>query len=73
VQVPRYVRLNRVIRDFPTTNVVAGNKKANLRQIALQRMADRGLSCQCIRCREVRRRLTGRWNIFWAMRRRTAV
>ncbi len=55
VQVPRYVRLNRVIRDFPTNNVVAGNKKANLRQIALQRMADRGLSCQCIRCREVRR------------------
>jgi elongator complex protein 3 len=55
VQVPRYVRLNRVIRDFPTTNVVAGNKKANLRQIALNRMADRGLRCQCIRCREVRR------------------
>ncbi|MCA9945902.1 MAG: tRNA uridine(34) 5-carboxymethylaminomethyl modification radical SAM/GNAT enzyme Elp3 [Anaerolineales bacterium] len=55
VQVPRYVRLNRVIRDFPTTNVVAGNKKANLRQIALNRMAERGLQCNCIRCREVRR------------------
>ncbi|VAW39149.1 histone acetyltransferase, ELP3 family [hydrothermal vent metagenome] len=55
VQVPRYVRLNRVIRDFPTTNVVEGNKKANLRQIALQRMAKQGLRCQCIRCREVRR------------------
>jgi len=54
-QVPRYVRLNRVIRDFPTTNVVEGNKKANLRQIALQRMAKQGLRCQCIRCREVRR------------------
>ena len=55
VQTPRYVRLNRVIRDFPTTNVVAGNKKANLRQIAQQRMQERGLHCQCIRCREVRR------------------
>ena len=55
VQTPRYVRLNRVIRDFPTTNVVAGNKKANLRQIAQQRMQERGLRCQCIRCREVRR------------------
>ena len=54
-QVPRYVRLNRVIRDFPTTNVVEGNKKANLRQIAQQRMAERGLRCQCIRCREIRR------------------
>lgn len=55
VKTPRYVRLNRVIRDFPTTNVVAGNKKANLRQIAQQRLRERGLRCQCIRCREVRR------------------
>ncbi|HEX6386860.1 MAG TPA: tRNA uridine(34) 5-carboxymethylaminomethyl modification radical SAM/GNAT enzyme Elp3 [Anaerolineae bacterium] len=54
-QTPRYVRLNRVIRDFPTTNVVAGNKKANLRQVAQQRMREQGLRCQCIRCREVRR------------------
>lgn len=54
-QVPRYVRLNRVIRDFPTTNVVEGNKKANLRQVAQERLIARGTPCQCIRCREVRR------------------
>ena len=54
-QTPRYVRLNRVIRDFPTTNVVAGNKKANLRQVAQRRMKKRGLKCHCIRCREIRR------------------
>lgn len=52
---PRYTRLTRVIRDIPTTNVVEGNKKANLRQIAQQRMAKRGLRCDCIRCREVGR------------------
>jgi elongator complex protein 3 len=55
VQVPAYVRINRVVRDIPTTNVVAGMKRANLRQIAQQRMAERGLICRCIRCREVRR------------------
>ena len=55
VQTPRYVRLTRVIRDFPTTHVVEGNKKANLRQIAQQQMQKRGLHCQCIRCREIRR------------------
>ena len=54
-QVPRFVRLNRVVRDFPTTNVVAGNKKANLRQIAQSRLCERGTPCRCIRCREVRR------------------
>lgn len=52
---PRYTRLTRVIRDIPTTNVVEGNKKANLRQIAQQRMVNRGLRCECIRCREIRR------------------
>lgn len=54
-QVPRYVRLNRVIRDFPTTNVVEGNKKANLREVAQHMLQERGLRCQCIRCREIRR------------------
>lgn len=54
-QTPRYVRLNRVIRDFPTTNVVEGNKKANLRQIAQQEIKKRGLTLQDIRFREVRR------------------
>jgi elongator complex protein 3 len=54
-RVPRFVRINRVIRDIPTTNVVAGFKKANLRQIAQERMREKGLHCQCIRCREIRR------------------
>jgi elongator complex protein 3 len=54
-QTPRWVRLNRVIRDFPTTNVVAGNKKANMRQLAQQEMKRRGLRGQDIRNREIRR------------------
>jgi elongator complex protein 3 len=54
-QVPPYVRINRVIRDIPTTNVVAGMKKANLRQVVQTRMRRRGQRCRCIRCREVRR------------------
>ena len=54
-QTPRYVRLNRIIRDIPTTRVVEGNKKANMRQMAQQQLKKRGMRCQCIRCREVRR------------------
>ncbi|MBX3054965.1 MAG: tRNA uridine(34) 5-carboxymethylaminomethyl modification radical SAM/GNAT enzyme Elp3 [Anaerolineae bacterium] len=54
-QVPRYVRVNRVIRDFPTTNVVAGNKKANLRQVATARVEADGRALQDIRAREIRR------------------
>ena len=55
VSTPRYVRLTRVIRDIPTNNVIEGNKKANLRQIAQQRMTKRGQVCHDIRSREIRR------------------
>ena len=54
-QTPPWVRINRVVRDIPTTNVVAGMKKANLRQMAQQQMAQMGEPCRCIRCREIRR------------------
>ncbi|MGD2143032.1 MAG: tRNA uridine(34) 5-carboxymethylaminomethyl modification radical SAM/GNAT enzyme Elp3 [Anaerolineae bacterium] len=49
-----YCRLNRLMRDIPAPNIVAGVKKSNLRQIAQQHLAQEGLGCRCIRCREVR-------------------
>ncbi len=52
--IPRYCRVNRVIRDIPSTNVVEGNKRTSLRQDVHREMARRGTHCQCIRCREVR-------------------
>ncbi len=54
--VPRYCRINRVIRDIPAQNIVAGSRTSNLRQVVQAVMAKRGLRCQCIRCREVRGR-----------------
>lgn len=52
--IPRYCRVNRIIRDIPSTNVVEGNKRTSLRQDVHQRLAERGEACHCIRCREVR-------------------
>lgn len=51
--IPRYCRVNRVIRDIPSTYVVEGNKRTSLRQDVQREMTRRGTSCQCIRCREV--------------------
>lgn len=62
-QTPRWVRLNRVIRDFPTTNVVAGNKKANMRQLAQREMEQRGLRGMDIRKREIRREKVSRQDL----------
>jgi elongator complex protein 3 len=46
--VPKYLRIIRLIRDIPGESIEAGNKITNLRQI----MKDRGVKCDCIRCRE---------------------
>jgi elongator complex protein 3 len=53
-KVPRYCRLNRVIRDIPSNNVVAGNKRTSLRMDVKKILEARGTPCECIRCREVR-------------------
>ena len=54
--IPRYCRVNRVIRDIPSTYVVEGNKRTSLRQDVQQELQRRGTRCECIRCREVRDR-----------------
>lgn len=52
--IPRYCRLNRLMRDIPAPDIIAGVKKSNLRQIVRRHMADHQMNCSCIRCREVR-------------------
>ncbi|MEW6286896.1 MAG: tRNA uridine(34) 5-carboxymethylaminomethyl modification radical SAM/GNAT enzyme Elp3 [Chloroflexota bacterium] len=52
--IPRYCRVNRVIRDIPSTNVVEGNRRTSLRQDVQDEMRRRGTQCQCVRCREVK-------------------
>jgi elongator complex protein 3 len=52
--IPVYCRVNRVIRDIPSTHVVEGNRRTSLRQDVQVELARRGTPCRCIRCREVR-------------------
>ncbi|MDO8571384.1 MAG: tRNA uridine(34) 5-carboxymethylaminomethyl modification radical SAM/GNAT enzyme Elp3 [bacterium] len=51
--VPPHVRIARVIRDIPSTEITAGNKVTNLRENILTHMRRTGMRCRCIRCREV--------------------
>ena len=48
--VPPYVRISRLIRDIPATSIVAGPNISNLRQL----IQNKGIKCNCIRCREIR-------------------
>lgn len=54
--IPQYCRVNRVIRDFPSTHVVEGNRRTSLRQDVHRELSRRGTRCNCIRCREIRGR-----------------
>lgn len=54
VRTPKYVRLNRIIRDIPAGHVVAGSTASNLREVVKKRLKEEDRECQCIRCREVR-------------------
>jgi elongator complex protein 3 len=52
--IPRYCRVNRVVRDIPSTHVVEGSKRSSLRQDVQLELQRRGENCSCIRCREIR-------------------
>jgi elongator complex protein 3 len=54
--VPEWCRIQRVDRDIPTTHVLAGVEKSNLRQLVQERLAEQERTCRCIRCREVGQR-----------------
>ncbi len=60
--VPRYVRISRVLRDIPP-QFITGGPKNSLRGLLRERLQERGLECQCIRCREYGHRARDGWEI----------
>ena len=49
-----WVRIQRLVRDIPGTDIEAGYSKiSNLRQILHNKMKKEGLVCHCIRCMEI--------------------
>ncbi len=51
---PRYCRLSRVIRDIPSNEIAAGNKKTNLREVVEEYLRKKGIESQDIRSREIK-------------------
>lgn len=51
-----WIRLNRVIRDIPTTEIFGGNQNISLRGQLQKELIRRGTPCKCIRCREIKTR-----------------
>ena len=57
---PRYCRFTRVIRDFSAGDIVVGNRKGNLREVAERQLRERGVISREIRSREIRDRSVSR-------------
>ena len=63
-KVPYHVRINRVIRDIPHCTetgfkyIYGGNNVTNLRQVLDEKMKHDKKFCRCIRCREVKNKLS---------------
>jgi len=51
--IPKYCRIQRLGRDIPATEVEAGCKKTNLRELVQEKARKLKIKCNCIRCREV--------------------
>ncbi|NCC70084.1 tRNA uridine(34) 5-carboxymethylaminomethyl modification radical SAM/GNAT enzyme Elp3 [bacterium] len=60
---PYWVRINRLIRDIPSTSIEYGNKIPNLREIIKREMLKNGDSCNCIRCREIKEEIINKDDI----------
>lgn len=52
---PPWVRIDRLVRDISKQWVSAGTHATNMRQVIQAELLQEGISCRCIRCREVRR------------------
>jgi ELP3 family radical SAM enzyme/protein acetyltransferase len=53
-QVKPWIRINRVIRDIPTKEIIGGTQSTGMRDIVLREMEKENLPCRCLRCREVK-------------------
>ena len=51
--VPRWLRIMRIQREIPKEEIVTGVRSGNLRQIIREKMKEKRIRCNCIRCREV--------------------
>ena len=54
LEVPRYCRVTRMIRDIPGDDILVGNKVTNFREVVSRELEARGAASRDIRAREVR-------------------
>lgn len=64
-----WIRLNRVIRDIPNTEIFGGNSNISMRDELQRLLKEEGKKCDCIRCREIKNRKLDKNNIKLVIRK----
>lgn len=52
--IKNHKRISRIFRDIPVDNIIGGARTPHLRQVLQNELAEEGLYCECIRCREIK-------------------
>jgi len=60
---PEYCRITRVMRDIPSTDIVAGNLKTNIREMAEKKLAAISTQSKDIRAREIKQQQVKRTDL----------
>ncbi len=55
--VPEWVRIMRIQRDIPSTKIIAGLNKGNIRELIKKELEKRKTKCKCIKCREPKNKI----------------
>lgn len=63
LRVPEYIRLNRIIRDISSEDVLGGYENTNMRQLLQFDMKKNHWKCRCIRCREIKNGIINDYNM----------
>lgn len=59
--IPKFTRVDRINRDIPTKYTSSGVDRTNLRQYVEIKLKEKGITCNCIRCREIKNhKITGK-------------
>lgn len=62
--IPYYCRVQRVIRDIPASEIIAGSKTSNLRDVIESEMEKEGIKCKDIRMREIKEKYNPKEKVF---------
>ena len=62
--IPEHVRIARITRDLPSTEIIEWSKVSNIREKILKKLESEWIKCKCIRCKEIKAWIPEGCNVY---------